>query len=207
MNFSLIIFKEFFLFYKILGLQIISWDLDLGFRNKEKYFRAPGVHNLLLMRLNLNKLSYKNIYSSVNYYLLINIIVTNLFLFNLYRPVSYIMSKDLKDIRKEQIMNAAQAVVVSKGYDQSRMDDIVAKAQLSKGAIYWYYKSKKDVYLSLIDYWFNEYSEGIFNCLEDKQSSSDKLRALFEYFVDQFDKNPDTFKIMVEFLENFWTRL
>ena len=109
------------------------------------------------------------------------------------------MSKDLKDIRKEQIMNAAQAVVVSKGYDQSRMDDIVAKAQLSKGAIYWYYKSKKDVYLSLIDYWFNEYSEGIFNCLEDKQSSSDKLRALFEYFVDQFDKNPDTFKIMVEF--------
>jgi len=96
-------------------------------------------------------------------------------------------------------MNAAQAVVVSKGYDQSRMDDIVAKAQLSKGAIYWYYKSKKDVYLSLIDYWFNEYSEGIFNYLEDKQSSSDKLRALFEYFVNQFDKNPDTFKIMVEF--------
>ena len=109
------------------------------------------------------------------------------------------MSNDLKNIRKEQIMNAAQAVVVGKGYDQSRIDDIVEKAQLSKGAIYWYYKSKKDVYLSLIDYWFNEYSEGIFNYLEDKQSSSDKLRALFEYFVDQFDKNPDTFKIMVEF--------
>ena len=58
---------------------------------------------------------------------------------------------------------------------------------------------KKDVYLSLIDYWFNQYSEGIFTYLEDKKSSSDKLRALFEYFVDQFDKNPDTFKIMVEF--------
>ena len=53
------------------------------------------------------------------------------------------MNNDLRDIRKKQIMNAAQAVVVSKGYDQSRMDDIVAKAQLSKGAIYWYYKSKK----------------------------------------------------------------
>ena len=53
-NFSLFIFKKSS-FYKILGLQIISWDLDLGFRNKEKYFRAPGVHNLLLMRLNLNK--------------------------------------------------------------------------------------------------------------------------------------------------------
>ena len=42
------------------------------------------------------------------------------------------MKSNLQDIRKEQIMNAAQAVVVNKGYDQSRMDDIVKKAKLSK---------------------------------------------------------------------------
>ena len=109
------------------------------------------------------------------------------------------MSTNLQDIRKDQIMNAAQIVVASKGYDQTRMDDIVEKAQLSKGAIYWYYKSKKDIYLSLIDYWFNEYSAGVLKSLEDKDSSSEQLKSLFEYFVDQFDKNPDTFKIMVEF--------
>ena len=109
------------------------------------------------------------------------------------------MSANLQDIRKDQIMNAAQVVVASKGYDQARMDDIVEKAQLSKGAIYWYYKSKKDIYLSLIDYWFNEYSAGVLKSLEDKDSSSEQLKSLFDYFVDQFDKNPDTFKIMVEF--------
>lgn len=109
------------------------------------------------------------------------------------------MNANLQDIRKDQIMNAAQIVVASKGYDQTRMDDIVEKAQLSKGAIYWYYKSKKDIYLSLIDYWFNEYSAGVLKSLEDKDSSSEQLKSLFEYFVDQFDQNPDTFKIMVEF--------
>ena len=109
------------------------------------------------------------------------------------------MNTNLQDIRKDQIMNAAQIVVASKGYDQTRMDDIVEKAQLSKGAIYWYYKSKKDIYLSLIDYWFNEYSAGVLKSLEDKDSSSEQLKSLFEYFVDQFDQNPDTFKIMVEF--------
>ena len=109
------------------------------------------------------------------------------------------MSTNLQDIRKDQIMNAAQVVVASKGYDQARMDDIVEKAQLSKGAIYWYYKSKKDIYLSLIDYWFNEYSAGVLKSLEDKDSSSEQLKSLFEYFVDQFDQNPDTFKIGVEF--------
>lgn len=96
-------------------------------------------------------------------------------------------------------MDAAQSIVVKKGYDQSRMDDIVKIAQLSKGAIYWYYKSKKDVYLSLIDYWFNEYSEGILENFNDSDRASMQLKSLFNYFVDQFEKNPDTFKIMVEF--------
>ena len=109
------------------------------------------------------------------------------------------MIDTLENRRKKQIMDAAQAIVVKKGYDQSRMDDIVKIAQLSKGAIYWYYKSKKDVYLSLIDYWFNEYSEGILENFNDSDSASMQLKSLFNYFVDQFEKNPDTFKIMVEF--------
>ncbi len=106
---------------------------------------------------------------------------------------------ELKDRRKEQIMSAALSVVVAKGYDQSRMDDIVEKSQLSKGAIYWYYKSKKEVYLSLVDYWFIQYSSGVVDTLQQQNSASDKLKALFEFFIEQFDKNPAAFKLLVEF--------
>ena len=109
------------------------------------------------------------------------------------------MNEKLKDLRKSQIMEAAQSVVVKKGYGQSRMDDIVKEAKLSKGAIYWYYKSKKEIYLSLVDHWFNEYSEGVLHNLENKKNASDQLKVLFDYFIDQFDQNPATFKIMVEF--------
>ena len=111
----------------------------------------------------------------------------------------YFMNEKLKDLRKSQIMEAAQSVVVKKGYGQSRMDDIVKEAKLSKGAIYWYYKSKKEIYLSLVDHWFNEYSEGVLYNLENKKNASDQLKVLFDYFIDQFDQNPATFKIMVEF--------
>jgi len=106
---------------------------------------------------------------------------------------------ELKDRRKEQIMSAALSVVVAKGYDQSRMDDIVEKSQLSKGAIYWYYKSKKEVYLSLVDYWFIQYSSGVVDTLQQQNSASDQLKALFEFFIEQFDKNPAAFKLLVEF--------
>ena len=109
------------------------------------------------------------------------------------------MNVELKDKRKLQIMEAAQAVVVNKGYDQSRMDDIVQKSQLSKGAIYWYFNSKKDIYLSLVDHWFDRYSQGVINHLEKTDTASGQLKVLFNYFIEQFDKNPATFKIMVEF--------
>ena len=106
---------------------------------------------------------------------------------------------ELQDRRKEQIMSAALSVVVAKGYDQSRMDDIVEKSQLSKGAIYWYYKSKEEVYLSLVDYWFVQYSSGVVDTLKQQESASDQLKALFDFFIEQFDKNPATFKLLVEF--------
>ena len=93
------------------------------------------------------------------------------------------MKQLLKDKRKEQIMNAALNVISVKGYDQSRMDDIVLESDLSKGAIYWYYKSKKDIYLSLVDHWVSEYSSGMFEALDKTQSASGKLKKLFDFFT------------------------
>ena len=63
----------------------------------------------------------------------------------------------IKDKRKDQIMNAALTVVATKGYSDCRMDDIVSEAALSKGTIYWYYSSKKDVFLSLVNHWVNRW--------------------------------------------------
>ena len=79
------------------------------------------------------------------------------------------------------------------------MDDIVDHSKLSKGTIYYYYKSKKDLYLSLVDFWFIEYSTGILSTLDKKESASDQLIALFTYFIYQYKKSPSTFELMIEF--------
>lgn len=109
------------------------------------------------------------------------------------------MKNELKHQRKNQIMNAALSVAVKKGYSNSRMDDIVKESNLSKGAIYWYYKSKKDVYLDLVDHWFKQYSSDVLIKIEAKKTASDKLNALFQYFSSQFVKNQSVFRILSEF--------
>ena len=109
------------------------------------------------------------------------------------------VNQDLPEQRKKQILSAALKVLSEKGYEQSRMDDIVEESELSKGAIYWYYKSKEEVYLSLVDYWFLQYSEGVIEAMQEKKLASEKLKALFDFFLDQFKKNSSVFKVLVEF--------
>ena len=107
---------------------------------------------------------------------------------------------DTKKIqRKEQIMDAALKVIISKGYDNSRMDDIVDISSMSKGAIYWYYKSKKEVYLNLVNYWVIKYSTVINHIIEEDDSPADQLKDVFEYFILQYEQDPSAFKALVEF--------
>ena len=109
------------------------------------------------------------------------------------------MNQEKQDQRKKQILKAALSVIVEKGYERSRMDDIVQSSKLSKGAIYWYFKSKKEVYLSLVNHWVKNYNSGFIENLEKHSTASAQLKGLFDYFMKQFDKDPAAFKILVEF--------
>lgn len=61
---------------------------------------------------------------------------------------------DLKQERRKQILDAAEKVFTQRGFNKARMDDIVAESGLSKGALYWYYKSKDEIILALMDRFF-----------------------------------------------------
>ena len=54
-----------------------------------------------------------------------------------------------KEHRREQILDAAEKVFFGKGFPASTVDDIAAAAELSKGTIYLYFKSKEDILLGI----------------------------------------------------------
>ncbi len=55
-----------------------------------------------------------------------------------------------KKARPQEILAAALAVFAEKGFSAARMEDIAARAGVSKGAIYLYYDSKQDMFLALV---------------------------------------------------------
>lgn len=56
------------------------------------------------------------------------------------------MSKKLKkDIRKDEILNAAKKIFLKKGFSKTTMEDVIAETSLSKGGVYYYYKNTKEM--------------------------------------------------------------
>lgn len=54
-----------------------------------------------------------------------------------------------KQLRREEIVMAAEKIFFSKGFDLSTMDDIAEQAELSKGTLYLYFKNKEDLHMAV----------------------------------------------------------
>lgn len=54
-----------------------------------------------------------------------------------------------KQLRREEIVLAAEKIFFSKGFDLSTMDEIAEEAELSKGTLYLYFKSKEVLHLAV----------------------------------------------------------
>ncbi|MFZ5856533.1 MAG: TetR/AcrR family transcriptional regulator [Chloroflexota bacterium] len=52
---------------------------------------------------------------------------------------------------RNRILEAAVSVFASKGYHDTKVDDIVAESNTSKGSFYFYFPSKQDIFLALVD--------------------------------------------------------
>ena len=71
---------------------------------------------------------------------------------------------------------------------------------MSKGAIYHYYKSKKEVYLGVIESLETKYTQ-VFAEVNTEKNNKRKLKKLFTIVGSQIDKNP-TF---VKSFSTFWS--
>ncbi len=52
---------------------------------------------------------------------------------------------------RERILEAAVNVFATKGYHDTKVDDIVSESKTSKGSFYFYFPSKQDIFLALVD--------------------------------------------------------
>jgi AcrR family transcriptional regulator len=107
---------------------------------------------------------------------------------------------DVSEERKDQILDAASEVFAEKGVHESRMDDIVQKSGLSKGALYWYFKSKDEILIAIFERMFAREFENLENLAELDSSSTERLLAFTELAIKDVKKMLKLMPIAYEFL-------
>jgi TetR/AcrR family acrAB operon transcriptional repressor len=51
---------------------------------------------------------------------------------------------------RARLLTAAERVFAARGYDAATLDEIAAEAGLTKGAVYWHFESKQDLFVTLL---------------------------------------------------------
>lgn len=90
---------------------------------------------------------------------------------------------DVSEERKQQILEAAMVVFARSGIDKARMDDIVEESGLSKGTLYWYFKSKDDIIIAILENLFEREFVDLEPLAHADIPASDKLIKIVEYIT------------------------
>ncbi len=103
--------------------------------------------------------------------------------------------------RKSRIIKAALTCFARKGYHQTTMDDIVAESGLSKGGVYWHFKSKRDLFTATITHAFGGSPDVLeASLLESTASATEQVYALLDFFTQMMVSGPllETVPIILE---------
>lgn len=84
------------------------------------------------------------------------------------------------DVRKLEIIQAAEKLFENEGYAKTSVESIIKKAGIAKGTFYYYFKAKKDVLEALVEQTSKD-MEAHFNSIvtDENLSALQKLKLIF----------------------------
>lgn len=106
---------------------------------------------------------------------------------------------------KKAILDAAESIFAKKGAKASTLADIARKANISKGTLYYYYTTKKELITDVADRHLNKISDSLKSFTSSLKSKTDvrkSLRTLFEKVKMQPDFSSIQICIMSEAATN-----
>jgi AcrR family transcriptional regulator len=92
--------------------------------------------------------------------------------------------------RLTSIIAAAENVFAERGYHQARMDDIAEAAELAKGTLYYYFKSKDEIYVHRTR-------------ITETSTFIEALQQTLDFYLEYFDKNQGYLKMFLPCMFGF----
>jgi AcrR family transcriptional regulator len=99
--------------------------------------------------------------------------------------------------RLAAILVAAEHVFTRNGYFHARMDDIADAAELAKGTLYYYFKSKDEIFLHLLERESRKVDDEIRRRIKESSSFLEALEQTIEFYLEYFEANHGFLKMFL----------
>ncbi|MFH2094828.1 MAG: TetR/AcrR family transcriptional regulator [Bacteroidota bacterium] len=104
-----------------------------------------------------------------------------------------------KEQRRNDIVDAAEQVFFTKGYENATMDDVAEKAELSKGTLYLYFRNKEDLHYAIILRGLEKVNSLIREEYSEKLKGADNLLEMGRGYVRFTKEQPNYFNAIMHF--------
>ncbi|MDD5128681.1 MAG: TetR/AcrR family transcriptional regulator [Candidatus Omnitrophica bacterium] len=102
-----------------------------------------------------------------------------------------------KQLRRSDILKAAEHLFALKGYHKATIRDIAKEAQYASGTVYLHFKDKNDLYFALLE----EKMKSMLFTTKERVAQANDVKKKLEIFVQEglsfFEKNQDFFRIFI----------
>lgn len=106
-----------------------------------------------------------------------------------------------KEIRRKDIIDAAERVFFSKGYESASMDEVAKEAEFSKRTVYIYFSSKEQIYFEIMVRGYRLLMEMIEKSFRENHppNAIEELRCIFFTFFRFSENYPAYFHAIMEY--------
>jgi TetR/AcrR family transcriptional regulator len=99
-----------------------------------------------------------------------------------------------REIRRESAIDAAMSIYEEEGYHAITMDKIAERAELSRAALYLYFKNKEEILVSAIVAHVDYFAQVLKEAYDRRENTKGQLLdKLWECFQKFYEKDPATF--------------
>ena len=104
-----------------------------------------------------------------------------------------------KAAKREEILQAALKVFARQGYNYTKMIDIAREADIGKGTIYEYFRSKEEILLAAYDNYMQVSNEGIARILASPITPLEKIREIILQTIRIYASDPEIMRVFFDF--------
>jgi TetR/AcrR family transcriptional regulator len=104
-----------------------------------------------------------------------------------------------KEQRRNDILDAAEKVFFNKGINLATMDDVAEAAELSKGTLYLYFKSKEEIFTAITCRALTLLKTMFEKAVSQHKTGIEKVRAIGEAYYHYSQKYSDYFHMILHY--------